>query len=273
MRVALDNGINLIDTSPFYGLTKAETVLGKALCGIPRESYYLATKVGRYGYKMKDFDFSGARVARSVDESLQRLGVEYVDFIQAHDIEFGSVEQIVNEAIPVLRKLQGAGKVRFVGITALPLKLIRTVMERVELDQIQSYCHYCLNDTALNDLLPYLESKGVGIFSSAPLAMRLLSLEGPPHWHPAPAELRARCAEAARLCQAHGGDIGKLALQFAVNQPRIHTTVIGTANSQRVLENIRHIEEPIDQDLLAAVLEILKPVRNLTWHSGRLENN
>ena len=273
VRVALDSGINLIDTSPFYGLTKAETLLGKALRDVPRESYYLATKVGRYGYKLKDFDFSAARVAASVDESLKRLGVEYVDFIQAHDVEFGKVEQIINETIPALRELQARGKVRFVGITALPLKLFRTVMDRVELDQIQSYCHYCLNDTALNDVLPFLESKCVGIFSSAPLAMRLLSLEGPPHWHPAPPNLRARCAEAARFCKARGSDIGKLALQFAVNNPRIHTTIVGTANPQRVLENIRHIKEPTDQDLLTAVFEILNPVHNLTWPSGRAENN
>ena len=69
---ALELGINFIDVSPYYGLTKAETVLGRALVGIPREAYFLATKCGRYGSNICDFDFSATRVIRSVDESLAR---------------------------------------------------------------------------------------------------------------------------------------------------------------------------------------------------------
>ena len=273
VHVALDHGINLIDTAPYYGLTKAETVLGKALREIPREKYYLATKVGRYGYQEKDFDFSAARVTASIDESLARLHVDHVDFIQVHDMEFGSVDQIVEETIPALRKAQEQGKARFVGITCLPLPLFRRVMDRVEVDQIQSYCHYCLNDTALADLLPYLQGKGVAVFNSAPLAMRLLSVDGPPDWHPAPEEVRARCAEAARYCREHGGDLGKLALQFSVANADIPTHIVGTANPRRILQNIREIEEPLDASLLAAVQAILAPIHNVTWPSGHPENN
>jgi L-galactose dehydrogenase len=179
VHVALDAGINLIDTAPFYGLIKAETVLGKALQGISRDRYLLATKVARYGYKEKDFDFSPERVTRSIDESLQRIGVDHIDFIQVHDMEFGNMDYIVNETIPALKKVQETGKVRFVGISSLPLHLQKYVMDRTEVDQIQSYCHYCLNDTALADFLPYLQERGVAVFNSAPLAMRLLSDEGP----------------------------------------------------------------------------------------------
>jgi len=92
VHVALDNGINLIDTAPYYGATRAETVLGKALKGVRRDRYVLATKVARYGPQMADFDFSAERVTRSVDESLERLGVGHVDFIQVHDMEFGDLE-------------------------------------------------------------------------------------------------------------------------------------------------------------------------------------
>ena len=273
VHVAIDHGINLIDTAPFYGLTKAETVLGKALREIPREKYLLATKVGRYGYKEQDFDFSAGRVTRSVDESLERLGVDYVDFIQVHDMEFGDIDQIVTETIPALRKVQAAGKARFVGITCLPLKLFPQVLDRIDADQIQSYCHYCLNDTALADLLPYFRAKGVAVCNSAPLAMRLLSDEGPPAWHPAPAALAAKCAEAARFCRERGSSIGKLALQFSVANPDIPTNIVGTANPERVVQNIREVEEPLDEELLAGVLAILKPVHNVTWPSGRPENN
>lgn len=273
VHVAVDHGINLIDTAPFYGLTKAETVLGKALREIPREKYLLATKVARYGYNEADFDFSAQRVKRSVDESLARLGVDHVDFIQIHDMEFGRIEQIVAETIPALREVQAAGKARFVGVTCLPTKLFQQVMDRVEVDQIQSYCHYCLNDTALVDLLPYLAQKGVAVFNSAPLAMRLLSSEGPPHWHPAPALVRQKCAEAARFCRDRGADFGKLALQFSVANEAIPTHIVGTASPQRILQNIREAEEPIDEQLLAEVQAILAPIHNVTWPSGRPENN
>ncbi len=273
VHVALDHGINLIDTAPYYGATKAETVLGKALKGVARHRYILATKVARYGATLADFDFSAARVTRSVDESLARLGVDYIDFIQVHDMEFGDIDQIVNETIPALRKLQALGKVRFVGISCLPVRLYKEVMDRVAVDQIQSYCHYCLNDTALADQLPYFQSKGVGIFNSAPLAMRLLSNEGPPDWHPAPPALRAKCAEAAALCRARGADLGKLALQFSMAHPDIHTHIVGTASPARVLQNIADSAAPLDQALLADVLAILKPVHNVTWISGRPENH
>jgi L-galactose dehydrogenase len=273
VHVALDNGINLIDTAPYYGATKAETVLGKALKGVARDRYILATKVARYGPNIADFDFSAARVTRSVDESLARIGVDYIDFIQVHDMEFGNLDQIVNETIPALRKLQASGKVRFVGISCLPVRLFNYVMDRAPVDQIQSYCHYCLNDSALADLLPYLREKNVGVFNSAPLAMRLLSNEGPPAWHPAPAALRAKCAEAAELCRSRGSDIGKLALQFAMSNPEIHTHIVGTASPARVLQNVADAEAPLDQSLLGDVLAILKPVHNVTWASGRPENN
>ncbi len=273
VHTAIDHGINLIDTAPYYGATTAETVLGKALREIPREKYLLATKVARYGAEQKDFDFSAERVTRSVDESLARLGVDYVDFIQVHDMEFGSIEQIIHETIPALRKVQAAGKARFVGITCLPVRLFREVMDAVEVDQIQSYCRYCLNDTSLGDLLPELQARGVAIFNSAPLAMRLLSDKGPPDWHPAPAELRAKCAEAAEFCKKSGSSLSQLALQYSVANPQIHTNIVGTANPDRILQNIREIEEPLDEELLAGVLEILSPVHNMTWLSGRPENN
>ena len=171
VHTAIDLGINFIDVSPFYGLTRAETVLGKALRSIPRDRYYLATKVGRYG--MTQFDFSAKRVTASVDESLARLGIDEIDLIQCHDIEFGSLEQVITETIPALRRLQAQGKVHFVGITGLPLKIFREVLARTELDTILSYCHFSLNDTSLEALVPFLKQKGVGIINASPLSMGL----------------------------------------------------------------------------------------------------
>ena len=122
VHAALDAGITLIDVSPYYGRTAAETVLGSALRGVPRDSYVLATKVGRYD--VDSFDFSAARVVRSVEESLGRLRTDHVDLIQCHDIEFGDLSQIVEETLPALRGLQEKGLVRSVGVTGFPLSIL-----------------------------------------------------------------------------------------------------------------------------------------------------
>ena len=188
VHVALDMGVNFIDCSPFYGLTKAETVLGKALQDVPRDKYVLATKVGRYGEEA--FDFRAERVTKSVDESLARLGVDYIDLIQCHDIEYGSLDQVVEETIPALRKLQAQGKVRFVGITGYPLAIFGYIMDRIDVDTILSYCHYSMNDTSLTGLLPYLQERNAGIISASPLSMGLLTNRGAPEWHPATDDIK-----------------------------------------------------------------------------------
>ncbi|CAI7796271.1 unnamed protein product [Closterium sp. NIES-54] len=197
---AVKLGINLFDVSPFYGSTRAETVLGRAIATLPcpREEVVVATKVGRYG--QDDFDFSADRIRRSVEESCARLQTPHLDILQCHDIEFGSLDQIVNETIPALQELKAAGKIRFIGITGLPLSVYQSVLPRLppaSLDLILSYCHYSLNDTTLQPLLPWLQQQGVGVISASPLSMGLLTPQGPPSWHPAPQELK-------RIAPLHG---------------------------------------------------------------------
>lgn len=271
VHAALDLGINCIDVSPYYGLTRAETVLGKALQGISRDRYYLCTKVGRYG--AAEFDFSAERVTRSVDESLHRLQVDYVDLIQCHDIEFGSLDQVVEETLPALRNVVARGKARFIGITGLPLKIFPTVLDRAPVDTILSYCRYNLVDTALTGLIPYLKQKGVGILNASPLSMGLLADRPLPEWHPAPPEMRAACVQAADHCRSKGSSLPKLALQFAVANPELATTFVGMANVADLQSNVAWIDEPIDMELLAEVQTILGPIKDRTWPSGRPENN
>lgn len=271
VHTAIDLGINFVDVSPYYGLTRAETVLGKALNGIPRDAYYLATKLGRYGDA--EFDFSASRVVTSVNDSLTRLNVEYIDLIQCHDIEFGSLDQIVNETIPAMRRLQEQGKVRFIGITGLPLKIFRYVLDRTKVDTILSYCHYALNDTSLEKLIPYLQERGIGIINASPLGMGLLTNRGTPAWHPAPDEIKETCARAAAYCRSKGIDIAQLAIQFTLTNPDISTTLVGTASPEHLKQNVEWIQTPIDHELLAKVQAILAPIHNRTWPSGRPENN
>lgn len=271
VHLAIDLGINFIDVSPYYGLTKAETVLGKALKTIPRDRYVLATKVGRYGDA--EFDFSAGRVIASVEESLRRLGLDHIDLIQCHDIEFGSLDQVIVETLPALQKVRAQGKVRYVGITGLPLKIFRDVLNRTAIDTILSYCHYTLNDTALEGLIPFLKDKAVGVINAAPLGMGLLTERGTPAWHPAPDEIKAACAQAAAYCRSKGVDIARLALQFSLSNPDIATTLVSTAEPMNIEKNVKWIETPLDQALLTEIQTMLAPIRNRTWPSGRPENN
>lgn len=271
VRVALDCGLTFIDTSPYYGRGTSEVLLGFALRGVPREQYLIGTKLGRYD--AGHFDFSARRVVESVDVSLHRLGVEYLDICLCHDIEFVDMRQIVEETLPALRKVQEQGKVGFVGISGYPMKIFRYVLDRAPLDVVLSYNHYTLQNTMLADLIPYLEEKGVGIMNAAPFAARLLTNAELPRWHKATPDVRAACRRAAEHCQRHGVDIAQLALQFSIANPRIATCIAGSADSRRIEQWAAWIAEPFDKQLLADVLEILKPVHN--WHhvEGRPENN
>lgn len=268
---ALDSGINFIDVSPFYGLTRAETVLGKGLRGVDRGSYYLATKVGRYGDT--EFDFSARRVLASVDESLTRLGVEYVDIIQAHDIEYSELTQVIEETVPALRRVQEAGKARFIGVTGYPLSVFQSILNHANVDTILSYNHYSLNDTTLLDLLPVLEKNSVGVINASPLSQGLLTIRGAPAWHPAPANVQRACMQAAVYCKQEGSDLAKLAVQFSARNPQIATTLVGTADPGNLRRNLDWIEEPFDEALAAEVKQILSPIQDQTWVVGRPENN
>src|SRR5438270_8172046 len=172
VHTALDLGINFLDTSPYYGRGLAEILLGMALRGVARERYVLCSKLGRYD--VGHFDFSARRVAESVDVSLHRLGVDHLDICLCHDIEFVPMQQIVDETLPALRKARQQGKVRFIGVSGYPMKLFRFVLDRTELDVILSYNQYTLQNTRFADeLVPYLQSKGVGIMNAGPFSARL----------------------------------------------------------------------------------------------------
>ena len=275
VRKALDGGINFIDVSPAYGETLAEANLGKALDGIPRDRYYLATKMGAYSEAKGDYDYSADRTERSLHESLKRLGVDYVDLIQCHDVEFADPDQIVTETLPMLQRLKKEGLTRFIGITGLPLKVFPNILDRVErgmVDTILSFCHYELNDDSLADLIPYLQAKGAGIINASPTGMGLLTTRGVPPWHPAGKTIVDGCRKAVDYCTKRGVDIVKLAVQYSCSHPDIPTTLVSTARPKNILDNIAFAQEPMDQDLLSEVLEVLKPIHNFNFTRGRPEN-
>jgi len=271
VRVALDLGMNFIDTSPFYGRGMSECLLGVALRDVPRDRYYLGSKLGRYD--RAHFDFSARRVVESVDVSLSRMGVEYLDVMLCHDIEFVEMSQIVEETLPALRKIQEQGKVRFVGISGYPMNIFRYVLDRADLDVVLSYNHYTLQNTMLADLVPYLKQKGVGVMNAAPFSARLLTNAPLPPWHKATAEVRTCCRRAAEHCSAQGVDIAQLAVQFSLAHQEMTTCIVGSANPENVRKWVAWADAPIDQKLLGEVQEILRPIHNWFYIEGRPENN
>ncbi len=271
VHVALDLGMNFIDSSPYYGRGLSEALLGIALRDIPRDRYLLETKLGRYD--VNHFDFSARRVVESIDVSLSRMKVDHLDIILCHDIEFVDMSQIVNETLPALRKMKQQGKVRFIGVSGYPMKMFKYILDRTELDVILSYNHYTLQNTMLADLVPYLKDKGVGVLNAAPFSARLLTNSPLPAWHKATPQVRAIARKAAEHCQARGVDIAQLALQFSVANPDMATCIVGSANPENVRKWVQWAEKPIDQQLLAEVQAILKPIHNWFYIEGRAENN
>jgi aryl-alcohol dehydrogenase-like predicted oxidoreductase len=272
VHVALDAGLNLIDTSPFYGRGMSEVLLGVALKGIPRSNYTLCTKLGRYD--LRHFDFSYKRVLESVDVSLHRLGTDHLDILLAHDIEFVDIEQIIAETIPAMRKVQEQGKARFIGISGYPMKIFRRVVESTPLDCILSYNQYTLQNTRLADeLLPEMTTAGVGVMNAGPFSARLLTNAPLPAWLKEPEEVKAAARAAAALCTSRNVDIAKLALQYSLAHEGIATTIAGSANPKNIENWAKWASEPLDQQLLSEVLAIFAPVKNLGHIEGRPENN
>ncbi len=269
---AVDGGINFIDVSPYYGHYKAETVLGKALRGISREKYLLSTKVGRYGKDgVNTWDYSAGRALESVYESMDRLGIDHIDLINVHDIEFADLEQVVSETLPALVSLREKGIVGHVGITDLQPENIKWVIEHSAPGTVESvlcFCHYCLNDDLLTQYFDFFEERGIGVINASPLSMGLLSTRGVPDWHPAAKSLVEACARAASYCGSVGYPIEKLAVQYAVSNPRIATTLFSSANPANVKKNLEYVEAPLDWDLVGKVREIIGDQKCVRWKNS-----
>lgn len=274
VEAAIDGGINFIDVSPYYGHYKAETVLGQALKGIPREKYYLSTKVGRYGKDgVNTWDYSAQRVTDSVYESMERLGIDFIDLINVHDIEFqaalpGGLQKVVDETLPALVTLRRKGVVGHVGITDLQLENLKWVVEHTEegtVESVLNFCHYCLCDDALTDYLDFFAKRGVGIVNASPLSMGLLSQRGVPDWHPAPKPLVEACQRAARHCSERGYAIERLAIQYAVSNEAIASTLFSSANPDNVRRNIAWANEEPDWELVNEVKDIIGDQQRVTW--------
>lgn len=268
VRAAIDAGINLFDTSAYYGKGLAEEMLGNALAGGLREKALICTKAGRLD--ASEFDFTPAGMQRCFEASLSRLKTDHVDILLAHDIEFTTdFEAVFTDTADCLHKLKRQGKCRFIGMSCHPLGLLRKVIERCNVDVVISYTHFNLqSQRLLTELLPVAEQHGVGVLNGSPLCIGALTNPGPPPWHPGSANLKAVIRKAVEHCQARGADISLLGMQYCLAEERIASILTGAARAGELAANLRAISTPIDAKLLQEVQAILAPVRDETWPCG-----
>jgi L-galactose dehydrogenase len=268
IHAGIDAGINLIDTSAYYGEGKSEEILGDVLHGGWRTKTHICTKAGRLGRDR--FDFSPAGMRACLEGSLRRLRTDAVDILLAHDIEFAAdYDRVFTETAGALHDLKREGKCRFVGMSCYPLGLLKQAIERCDLDVVISYGHFTLQSTRLlSELMPIAAERGVGVLNASPLSLGLLTNQGPPPWHPADDRIKAACRAAADLCRARGSDVAFLGMQYCLADGRVPSTITGTAKADELAVNLRALSAPIDGQLLADVRAVLAPVKDRTWPSG-----
>jgi len=267
---ALDCGINFFDVSPYYGLTLAEERLGDALAG-RRNEVVLATKCGRYG--RDHFDFSASTITREFEASLRRLKTDSVDLLQVHDVEFGSMEQIVSETLPAMRRLQEQGKVRAIGVTGYWPGLLAHILEATPVDTVLNYCHsnLLMNDMD-TELTPVAVQLGVGLLNASPLHMGLLSGGGVADWHPAPPAIRDTASRVVALCNSYGVRSAVVALSHCLAHPFVATTLVGCRNISEVDDALLALEYLPPPELMRQIRKIVQPIHNVAWSSGLPEN-
>jgi len=203
---------------------------------------------------------------------MERLHVDHIDIILVHDIEFANLQQVVDETLPALVKLRDEHVVSHVGITDLQPENLKWVIEHSDekvVECVLNFCHYCLNDHLLLDYLDFFEQRGIGVIHASPFSMGLLSERGTPDWHPAPAQLKEACAKAAIYCREKGYPIDKLAIQYSTSlNPRIATTLFSSANPDNVRRNIEYVNQPVDEQLVMEVHQIIGDQMGVRWKNS-----
>ncbi|KAL2749949.1 L-galactose dehydrogenase-like [Vespula maculifrons] len=279
IRQAIKEGVNYIDTAPWYGQGKSEKVIGKALKGIPRQAYYIATKVGRYELDVKNmFEFSKEKTRHSFKNSLDNLGLDYIDVIQVHDIEFApSLDIIITQTLPELSKQVAEGKARYIGITGYPLSVLKECIEQsnINIACVLTYSRFTLLDDTLMEFISFFKKCNIGVINAASLAMGLLTNNGPPDWHPASKEMKKICRDVAQYCKDNDVEISKLAVWYAMQCEDTTTNLVGIQNIQQLRMNFNVLRNGItkkEQEILKIIEDkYFSQIKCKHWEGKEIE--
>jgi D-threo-aldose 1-dehydrogenase len=270
---AWDGGVRYFDTAPHYGLGLAERRLGAALHRRPRDAYVVSTKVGRRlvptpenahrqdddGFAVpathrREFDFSRDGILRSVEESLERLGIANIDILYLHDPD-DHWEQASTTGIATLLELRDQGVVRAIGAGMNQSAMLAEFVRRCDVDVVMLAGRYTLLDqSALDDLLPLAGERGVAVVAAGVYNSGLLSREEvPEHAHyeyqPAPAALVARAREIAEICRRHGVTLPEAAVRFPLRHPAVMSVVVGARDAGEASGGVARYRANVPDDL------------------------
>jgi D-threo-aldose 1-dehydrogenase len=266
-------GVRYFDTAPHYGLGLAEQRLGRALAAYPREQYIVSTKVGRLlvpnpaptgsdlhtgMFAVPDtltrrLDYSRDGVRRSLETSLQRLGLDHIDVALVHDPD-DFVDQAISEAIPALIELREQGVIGAVGVGMnqwqAPLRIVR----EADLDAVMLAGRWTLVDRSGEPLLAECERRGVSVIAAAPYNSGLLANDWPSDdsyfdYGPAPADVLARARALARVAERHGSTLPQLAMQFPLRHTATASVVVGMRSPEEAASSVARLTTPVVEDV------------------------
>lgn len=258
IRTAWETGVRLFDTAPHYGLGLSERRLGQALADLPRGSFTLCTKVGRIlepgpgrgrddgGFHVpadhrRRWDFSAAGVRRSLEESLDRLGMDRVDVALIHDPD-DHMRQALDEAYPALHALRAQGTVGAIGAGMNRADTLGRFVTETDIDTVLLAGRHTLLEQNAAPLLSDCQDRGVsvlaaGVFNSGLLAQDTPSTHATYNYLPAPAALRKRAARLAEVAARHGVRLPQAAIAFAEAHPAVSSVVLGMRSAEEVRHN------------------------------------
>jgi D-threo-aldose 1-dehydrogenase len=271
---AWDLGIRTFDTAPHYGLGLSERRLGQALRDRPRDQYVICTKVGRLlhpaapphgpdreGFAVpaayvREFDFSGDGVRRSLEASLQRLGLDRVDIVLLHDPD-DHYEQALREGYPALERLRAEGMVGAIGVGMNQAEMLTRFVRQTDVDVVLVAGRYTLLDqSAAGALLPAALERGVSVLAAGVFNSGLLAAPAPGaryDYRQAPAELIERARRLQATCERFGVPLRAAAARFPLRQRAVASVLIGARRAAEVRDAVELRALDIPEALWAAV--------------------
>ncbi|WP_433335883.1 aldo/keto reductase [Spirillospora sp. CA-294931] len=272
-RMALARGMTYVDTAPHYGAGTSETRLGAVLAGVPRDSFTISTKVGRLlrprqpyespddaGFPgepplKREWDFGADGIRRSLEGSLERLGLDRVDIVYLHDPD-DHEEQVYAEAYPALADLRDQGVIGAIGAGMNQSAMLARFVRRLDLDAVLCAGRYTLLDhSALAGLLPACAERGTSVVIGGVYNSGLLAGGTTFDYAPAPAEVRDRVTRLRRVCRAHGVPLRAAALRFPFGHPAVASVLPGCRTPDEVEDNAAMFERDVPAALWSDLLD------------------
>lgn len=241
IHMAIDAGINYLDTAAQYGLGESERRFGVALAGGKRQQVILATKA-----VMRGTPYDYATTMTCVEASLQRLQTDYIDLIQLHEAETTTFEVAMNGCIAAFLDLKKAGKVRAIGVNARNLQLLLPYIATGHVDTVLAYCRYMLIDTTLIDTLaPVTRTHHIGVINGSPLGMGIMTDTPAPFLrdhHDLLDEAARRKELIAHLKKPGAHGFVEAAMRYSLTCDDIAVTLTGTADPVQLAQNLHYCD-------------------------------